>query len=94
MRNIQRKETAMKGKTKSFAFSMLLTFSIIISAFANVPTAKAAKKVYYVPGSSYAYHSSKNCRSLSRTSKKKIKAISKKKAKAKKLKKCKIRGCW
>lgn len=51
-----------------------------------------ARKVYYVPGSSYAYHSSKRCRALSRS--KNIKAISIKTAKAKGLKKCGMRGCW
>lgn len=83
---------------------ILLTTTITILAFSAIsptlPTSMGqpaiaeakARKVYYVPGSSYAYHSSKHCRSLSRS--KNIKAISIKKAKAMRLKKCKIRGCW
>lgn len=83
---------------------ILLTTTITILAFSAIspaiptsmgqPTIAEAKarKVYYVPGSSYAYHSSKRCRALSRS--KNIKAISIKKAKAKGLKKCRIRGCW
>lgn len=49
---------------------------------------QASSKVYYVPGSSYAYHSSRNCRTLSRS--KNVKKISKKKAKALNLRKCKV----
>lgn len=80
---------------KKKAIALIFSLSVIISPMPSVSgnsIAEAARKVYYVPGSSYAYHSSKNCSSLRRS--KNIKAITIKKAKALGLKKCKIRGCW
>lgn len=80
---------------KRKAIALIISLSVIISpmpAVPGIPAVEAAQKVYYVPGSSYAYHSSKNCVSLRRS--KNIKAISIKKAKALGLRKCKIRGCW
>ncbi len=80
---------------KKKVIALIISLSVIISPMPSVSgssMAEAAQKVYYVPGSSYAYHSSKDCRSLRRS--KNIKAITIKKAKALGLKKCKIRGCW
>lgn len=89
----------MKQRIISPAAACILSVAIIVTPIADflpggypaVAEAKA-RQVYYVPGSSYAYHSSKNCRALSRS--KVIKKISLKKAKAKGLRACKIRGCW
>lgn len=53
----------------------------------NTATVEAKKTyVYYVPNSSYAYHSSKGCRTLSRS--KNIKKTTVKKAKKLGLKSC------
>lgn len=87
----------MKRKFTSLTTVTVLSFAIVLSPMANIANhdstvVEAARKVYYVPGSSYAYHSSKNCRALSRS--KNIRAISQKKAKARGLRKCRIRGCW
>ena len=87
----------MKRKFTSLLTVTTLSFAIVLSPMTNIANhdsavVSAAKKVYYVPGSSYAYHSSKNCRALSKS--KNIRAISQKQAKAKGLRKCRIRGCW
>lgn len=89
----------MKQKIISSVVACILSVAMIVTPIADFlpgryPAVAEAKsrQVYYVPGSSYAYHSSKNCRALSRS--KGIKKISLKKAKAKGLKACKIRGCW
>lgn len=85
----------MKKKICSIALSLCLVSSIALAplnATSTTVQAKAkkvkAKSVYYVPGSSYAYHSTRNCRTLRRS--KTIKKITLKKAKALKLRACKV----
>lgn len=89
----------MKQKITSAITACLLSIAVVVTPTAELlpgthPARAEAKArmVYYVPGSSYAYHSSKNCRALSRS--KGIKKISMKKAKAKGLKACRMKGCW
>lgn len=80
---------------KKKMIALIISFAVVISPLPTVSDSsvvEAAQKVYYVPGSSYAYHRTKNCWSLRRS--KNIKAITIKKAKRLGLKKCKIRGCW
>lgn len=76
---------------KSFAISVLCFFvafspcgEIISSNITS--TVEAKTYVYYVPNSSYAYHASKGCRTLSRS--KTIKKATVKKAKKLGLKPC------
>ena len=81
----------MKKKLYSITLSLCLVSSIALAPLNTTSTTTAqakAKSVYYVPGSSYAYHSTRNSRTLKRS--KTIKKISLKKAKALKLRACKV----
>lgn len=84
----------MRQKIISMTATITLCFAMVLSPVANTINDTSAaseaktKKVYYVPGSSYAYHSTKRCRTLARS--KHIKAISLKSAKAKGLRACKV----
>ena len=75
----------MKKKICSIALSSIALAPL--NATSTTVQAKA-KSVYYVPGSSYAYHSSKTCRTLHRS--KHIKKITLKKAKSLRLRACKV----
>ena len=55
----------MKKKLYSITLSLCLVSSIALAPLNTTSTTTAlakAKSVYYVPGSSYAYHSTRNCR--------------------------------
>lgn len=84
----------MNKKITSITAVMILSFSLTISPFSdnlteNPVTASAkAHKVYYVPGSSYAYHCTKHCYTLARS--RVIKGITVKKARKKGLRPCKV----
>lgn len=86
----------MRRKLLSRVTTCTLIFAVIVSTMANLSNqnsavAEAKKKVYYVPGSSYAYHRNRNCVSLRRS--KNVKAISISQAKSKGLRACRIKSC-
>ncbi len=78
----------MKKKLTSIIICCSMSMALVLSPAGDTVAQAKAAKVYYVPGSSYAYHSSKRCRALSRS--KNIKKRSVKKAKRAGLKPCKI----
>lgn len=80
----------MKKKIYSIALSLCLVSSIALAPLDTTSTTvqAKAKHVYYVPGSSYAYHSTRSCRTLSRS--KYVKKITLKKAKSLGLRACKV----
>ena len=75
----------MKKKLCSLALIICLVIGSI--SYTDVPV-QAKTYVYYVPGSSYAYHPNRNCRTLKRS--KHVKKITLKKAKSLHLMKCKV----
>lgn len=75
----------MKKKLCSLALSICLVIGSI--SYTDVPV-QAKTYVYYVPGSSYAYHPNRNCRTLKRS--KHVKKITLKKEKSLHLRKCKV----
>lgn len=80
----------MKKKLYSMVLSLCLVSSVTLAPLNNMTSATVQAKtyVYYVPGSSYAYHPNRNCRTLKRS--KHVKKITLKTAKSLKLKKCKV----
>jgi len=78
----------MKKKTTSLLACCFISITLVLSPASNTQVTVQAKaqKVYYVPGSSYAYHCTDGCRTLSRS--KVIKKITVKKAKKLGLKAC------
>ena len=72
----------MKKNAIVFVICLSLIFSPLGETIPGVTTKAEAKTyVYYVINTSYAYHQSKGCRTLSRSNSNNIKRVTRKKAK-------------
>lgn len=74
---------------KKKLYSLILSLCLVVGSisYTEVPV-QAKTYVYYVPGSSYAYHPNRYCRTLKRS--KNVKKITLKKAKSLHLSKYKV----